>query len=336
MAESSFSDEKEGFLVKKKIVALIPTILASTIVFLLLSSCGRMSATDAASLASSSADAALTSTSTASPEPASSTADVTEATESSVAATSESSAEETSSASTEQSTVSTAETSAGADSTEASSGTGFTNDLLAKGMNAVDSYSRISKTTGAGEGVDPFVMIYTYSTVRKPYADHYSLEFPPSTTYSEDMVIGDTMYTRMEKDGAWEKYGPGEWQREKPLAFSYDLQAAKYDIDYQKLVYVNAGQENVNGADCIHYTVSGTFDGEYEPNPGMDKYPVTMTVSGDVWIADVNAVGPVLIRQRLLLKSDVTGTEGNHMKEETSVEDDTLDINSTVIEPPIK
>jgi hypothetical protein len=336
---TSSSDEKEGFLVKKKIVALIPTILGSTIVILLLSACGRMSATDAASLGSSSADAAATSisdTPTASPEPTSSTADVTEAAESSAAATSESSAEETSSASTEQSTVSTAETSAGADSTEASSGTGFTNDLLAREMNAVNSYGRISKTTGTSEGVDPFVTIYSYSTVRSPYADHYSLEFPPSSTYAEDMVIGDTMYTRMEKKGAWEKYGPGEWQREKPLTFSYDLQAAKYDIDYQKLVYVNAGNETVNGMECIHYQVSGTFDGEYEPNPGMEKYPVTMTVSGDIWIADINAAGPALIRQRLLLKSDVTGTDGSHMKEETSLEDDTLDINSTVIEAPIK
>lgn len=332
-------DEKEGFLVKKKIVALIPTIFASIIVFLLFSACGRMSATDAASLGSSSADAAATSisdTPTASPEPTSSTADVTETAESSAAATSESSTEETSSASTEQSTVSTAETSAGTDSTEASSGTGFTNDSLANEMNAVESYRRISKTTGISEGSDPFVMIYTYSTVRKPYADHYSLEFPPSTTYSEDMVIGDTMYTRMEKEGKWEKYGPGEWQREKPLAFSYGLQAAKYDIDYQKLDYVNAGNETVNGMECIHYQVSGTFDGEYEPNPGMEKYPVTMTVSGDVWIADINATGPALIRQRLLLKSDVTGSNDNHMKEETSLEDDTLDINSTVIEAPIK
>jgi len=56
------------------------------------------------------------------------------------------------------------------------------------------------------------------------------------------------------------------------------------------------GNETVNGMECIHYQVSGTYDGEYEPMPDTEKYPVTMTVSGDVWVADINAAGPALIR----------------------------------------
>ena len=48
--------------------------------------------------------------------------------------------------------------------------------------------------------------------------------------------------------------------------------------------------------ECIHDQVSGTYDGEYEPMPDTEKYPVTMTVSGDVWVADINAAGPALIR----------------------------------------
>jgi hypothetical protein len=322
---------------KKRTFALIPAILSSIIVFLLLSSCGRMSATDAASRDSSSADAAsasVRSTPTASPEPTTSAAETSAETESSSAATSESSAVETSSASTEQAT--TASESAGTDSTEASSGSGYTDDQLAKGMNDADSYRRIIKTTTTSEGAEPFVIIHDFSTVRNPYADHYILEFPGSTSYSEDMLIVDTMYTRMEKDGKWEKYGPGNWQREKPLAYSYSLQATKYVIEYQKLTYKDMGQEDVNGMKSTHYAVSGTYDGEFEAMPDTEKYAASITISGDIWIADVNAVGPVLISQRIELKTDVTIDKDNHVKEELIVEDDTLGINSTVIEPPIK
>lgn len=211
----------------------------------------------------------------------------------------------------------------------------FTNDLLVQGMNAVDSYNRVSKITDTYETGESNVDIYTYAMTRSPLSEQSIMDLVSADAYDESITIEDTFWTRSEKDGVWQKYLAGEWGAEKPLEFHYNLKTIDYPIDYGKLTFKETGKETVNDVACTRYVISGSYkDDNYVPDQGTDKMPLEIAVTGNVWISDGSSVEPALIRQRIIVNTDVTVSEGKHEIVQTALEDDLMNINSTLINAP--
>lgn len=243
----------------------------------------------------------------------------------------------TTKATTKSGAATTATTKAGATTkgTTLSGTTAFTNSLLIAGMNKTNSFTRTSKVTTTSPGYEPDVVIYGFANVRSPLSDQYILDLVSASVYNEDITIKDTYYNRTEKNGNWDTYGPGDWQSEIPLAFKYDLKVIEYPITYDKLTFTKVGPEKVNGVDCIRYKLSGSYKDTYTPDPSAPKTPITVTVSGEVWVADGSVIAPALIRQRILVKVDETLVDGTHLQQDKALEDDLTNINSTKINPPV-
>jgi len=232
-------------------------------------------------------------------------------------------------------TTATTKSGATTKGTTISGSTVFTNTLLTQGMNKTESFTRTSKVTTTSPGYTPDVVIYGYANVRSPLSDQYILDLVSAGAYNEDITIKDTYYNRTEKTGKWDKYGPGDWSSEKPLAFEYILRVTDFPITYDKLTFTKVGPEKVNGVDCIRYKLSGTYQEIYTPDQSTEKIPTSVTISGEVWIADGSAVAPALVRQRILAKVDTTQTDGTHLLSDINLEDDLTNINSTKINPPV-
>jgi hypothetical protein len=233
-------------------------------------------------------------------------------------------------------TTTTATTKSGATTkgTSISGSTVFTNSLLTQGMNKTDSFTRTSKVTTTSPGYTPDVVIYGFANVRLPLSDQYILDMVSAGAYNEDITIKDTYYNRTEKNGKWDKYGPGDWSSEKPLAFEYILRVTDFPITYDKLTFTKVGPEKVNNVDCIRYKLSGTYQEIFTPDQTTEKIPTSVTISGEVWIADGSVVAPALIRQRILAKVDTTMVDKTHLLSDINLEDDLTNINSTKINPP--
>jgi hypothetical protein len=114
-----------------------------------------------------------------------------------------------------------------------------------------------------------------------------------------------------------------------------------YPINYEKLTLAPAGNEQVNGVNCIKYSVSGSYQDEFSFKTSPQKFPITLSASGNIWIADDPVIKQVIISQRITVKTDIVNTQikdkqGSmlHIISEDIIEDDILDINSATIQSP--
>ena len=92
----------------------------------------------------------------------------------------------------------------------------------------------------------------------------------------------------------------------------------------------------MNNIICIKYTVSCTYSEEFTDERSGDKYPITLSESGAIWIADDAAIKTAIIRQRIKVNTDITisAEKAIHAVSEDVIEDDVMDINSVKIAPP--
>lgn len=99
--------------------------------------------------------------------------------------------------------------------------------------------------------------------------------------------------------------------------------------------FTKAGIEKVNDVNCIKYTISGTYAGvfSFDFSP-KETYPIKLAASGSIWIADDTAVKQVMIRQHIMIETDITYNSENTNTKDV-IEDDVTDVNSTVIQPPV-
>lgn len=69
-----------------------------------------------------------------------------------------------------------------------------------------------------------------------------------------------------------------------------------------------------------------------------DKWGNSLSASGTLWISEDPKIGPAMIRQCLTVNSDIVFFDQNnnptHYLSEDIIEDDVMDVNSTVIEAP--
>ena len=211
----------------------------------------------------------------------------------------------------------------------------FTNEILEQNIEKLDSYRRIIRTiTPATATTSKWETIKEFAYIKNPVSRYMKLDFPDSGSYHEEIIIGGIMWNRISKDEAWTEWN--EWYAEKPAILEYDLSTQPYPINYGKLTYTKAGTENINGINCIKYTVSGTYSEEFTDERSGDKYPITLSASGTIWIADDAAIKTAIIRQRIKVNTDIIyGVEkAIHAVSEDVIEDDVMDINSVKIAPP--
>ena len=212
----------------------------------------------------------------------------------------------------------------------------FTNEALEQNIERLDSYRRIIRTiTPATATASKWETIKEFAYIKNPVSRYMKLDFPDSgSSYLEEIIIGGIMWNRDSKDGVWTEWN--EWYADKPTAFEYDLSTQSYPINYGKLTYTEAGTENINGINCIKYTVSGTYSEEFTDERSGSKYPITLSASGTIWIADDAAIKTAIIRQRIKLNTDIIYDveKAMHAVSEDVIEDDVMDINSVKIEPP--
>lgn len=216
----------------------------------------------------------------------------------------------------------------------------ISNDLLKKNMEALISYRRKIKTSTTCEGQksEKYVEL---AYIKEPFSSYMLQDFITAGAYDEEIIIDGIMWSRMGKNEKWGKYMPGEWATDPPRTFKYDMRTLMYPINYEKLTYTDEGTEEVNGVNCIKYTVSGTYNDEFTFDLSPQIYPITLTASGTIWISDDKDIKQVIICQRLKLNTDIVDTvmkdsNGNptHTIFEDTLEDDVLDINSAKIEAP--
>jgi hypothetical protein len=217
----------------------------------------------------------------------------------------------------------------------------ITNDLLEKNMMAADSYRRKTKTTTKIEGQPDFVEIGECAYIKNPLSAYNLLDFVSAGSYTEELIINGTMWSRAKKDDKWDKCEPGQWFKDPPLAFKYKLSVLHFPISYEKLKYEKVGNENVNGLNCIKYTVSGTYNDEITFELSKDKFGITLSATGTIWIAEDPTIKQVIVRQRITVDSDIinkTLSAGkgnpNHVISKDIIEDDVIDLNSAEIQPP--
>ena len=212
----------------------------------------------------------------------------------------------------------------------------FTNADLEQNIKKLDSYRRIIRTITPATATRPkWETIKEFAYIKNPVSRYMKLDFPDSgSSYLEEIIIGGIMWNKESKDGAWTEWN--EWYADKPTTFEYDLSTQSYPINYGKLTYTEAGTENMNGINCIKYTVSGTYSEEFTDERSGDKYPITLSASGTIWIADDAAIKTAIIRQRIKVNTDITisAEKAIHAVSEDVIEDDVMDINSVKIEPP--
>jgi hypothetical protein len=216
----------------------------------------------------------------------------------------------------------------------------ITSSILQQNMEAVNSYRRKTKTVTTCEGKQSEKK-EEYAYVKNPFSSYIMLDFVTSGSYNEEIIVSDTMWSRMKKDIKWDKALPGQWFADPPRTFKFSLSTQMYPINYEKLTLTPSGNEQVNGVNCIKYNVSGSYQDEFSFKTSPQKFPITLSASGDIWIAADPAVNQVIISQRITVKTDIVNTEikdkqGSplHIAMEDEIEDDILDINSTTIQAP--
>ena len=208
--------------------------------------------------------------------------------------------------------------------------TSFSNDVLIQNMENLNSYRRkINTVTTYVTSETPWESTKEFAYIQNPLSRYFKLEFPTSGSYVEEIIIGDKLWDRTSPTEGWAAYE--SYELEIPLALKYDISTQPYPIDYGKLTFVESGAEKVNGVNCIKYTVSGTYKDEFS-HITSDKYPIELTASGTIWIADDTAIKQAIIRQRITVNTDIYET---HSISQDVIEDDVMDINSTVIQPPM-
>lgn len=216
------------------------------------------------------------------------------------------------------------------------SGPVFSNEALKENMEKLDSYRRITRTvTTSPESKDKWESIKEFAYIRNPVSRYFKLYFPDSGgSYQEETIIGSKMWDRSGKDEVWTEWN--EWYYDPPVSFKYDIDTQPYPIDYGKLKYAEAGTERINGVNCIKYTVSGTYSDELTFEGSPEKFPITLSASGTIWIADDPAIKTAIIRQRITVNTDITISKekAEHSVSEDVIEDDVMDINSVKISPP--
>lgn len=212
----------------------------------------------------------------------------------------------------------------------------FTNGILEQNIEKLDSYRRIIRTvTAATATTSKWESIKEFAYIKNPISRYMKLDFPDSgSSYLEEIIIGGKMWNRDSKDGVWTEWN--EWYAEKPATLEYDLSTQPYPINYGKLTYTEVCTEKINGINCIKYTVSGTYSEEFTDERTGSKYPITLSASGTIWIADDAAIKTAIIRQRIKVNIDIIyNTEkAVHAVSEDVIEDDVMDVNSVKIEPP--
>ncbi len=214
----------------------------------------------------------------------------------------------------------------------------ITNDLLVQNMMALNSYYRSILSITSEPGQEPWEEYDEFAYVKDPFAEYTLLDFRSASTTSEDIILGDIYYSRM-NDEKWTKSLPGNWYTERTPEYRYELSTQHFPIDYGKLTFTPVGNEKVNGVDCVKYALSGKYDDEYiDMNT---KFRITLSGTGHVWISADPVIKEVIIRQRVTFDVDMQTVElkdeqGNPLRSSPQVviEDDITMINSTVIQPP--
>lgn len=211
----------------------------------------------------------------------------------------------------------------------------FSNDLLKQNIEKLNSYRRKinTVTTDAATGKQGGSR-KEFAYVRNPLSRYFKLEFPVTGSYTEEIIIGDKLWNRSRPDQEWTAWD--SYETDKPVTFKYDVSTQPYPIDYQKLTFAKAGTEKVNGVNCIKYTVAGSYKDEFSFDVSPQKYPIEVTASGAIWIADDAVIKQAIIRQRITVNADITVGRDNasHIVSKDVIEDDVTDVNSTVIKPP--
>lgn len=217
---------------------------------------------------------------------------------------------------------------------EAHTNAGFSNEILIQSIEKLDSYRRIIRTVVAATATTKkWESIKEFAYIRNPISRYMKLDFPDSgSSFTEEIIIGSKMWSRMTKDEAWTEWN--EWYYDPPVSFKYDISTQPYPIDYGKLTYTNAGSEKVNGVNCIKYIVSGSYKDEFTFENSPEKFPITLSASGTIWIADDLAIKTAIIRQRITVITDITAGKDSVAHSEEAIEDDVMDVNSTVISLP--
>lgn len=250
--------------------------------------------------------------------------------------------ETTATSETTVSSESAAETSAVTDSGNATES--VSNDLLQKDMEAVDSYRRrvFYISTPPKEAGSPIDVTTESAYVKDPFAVSYKNESKAFGSYTEQIIIGDTIWERSSKDGEWKSSTPDPVT--KP-SFQYSTRPMHYPIDFEKLSLAQAGNEQVNGFDCVKFDVSGSYQGEFTLYEGTEYEAVqqiSLSCKGSIWISFDPVLGQILIRERITVNRDTVDPknldqDGNvqHSFAEDVIEDDLLDINTVVIKAPV-
>ncbi len=210
----------------------------------------------------------------------------------------------------------------------------FSNDVLTQSILNLDSYSRRIRHVTDPDG-SPWEAIKEFAYVKNPVARHIKLDFPTAGSYSEDIIIVDKLWDRMSPTEEWAAYDSGNFFLSEPVMLKYDLSIPYYTVDYGKLTYVKVGTENVNGVNCIKYTVSGSYKDIYTDDYDY-TYNISLSASGSIWIADDPIIKQAIIRQRITFDADITSVTDIrvHNIYKDVIEDDITNINSTVILPP--
>lgn len=209
----------------------------------------------------------------------------------------------------------------------------LSNTVLKENIEKLNSYRRIVRTVTATAGINSKgESIKEFAYIRNPLSRYIKLDYPDRGSFSEETIINGKCWDRMSKDEKWTEWQ--EWQSEKPLTFTYDLSTQLYPIDYGKLKYTQAGTEKINGINCIKYDVSGTYSDEFTFEYSTQKYPITLSASGTIWIADDRAIMTAIIRQRITVITDITTGTDRIVHTEDTIEDDVFDVNSAVISAP--
>jgi hypothetical protein len=240
------------------------------------------------------------------------------------------------------SSESTAETIAATDSGNGTQS--VSNDLLQKDMEAVDSYRRkvFYISTPPKEAGSPIDVTTESAYVKEPFAVSYMNESKAFGSYIEQIIIGDTIWERSTKDGEWKSSTPDPVT--KP-SFQYSTRPMHYPIDFEKLSLAQAGNEQVNGFDCVKFDVSGSYQGEFTLYEGTEYEAVqqiSLSCKGSIWVAFDPVLGQILIRERITVNRDTVDPknldqDGNvqHSLAEDVIEDDVTDINAVVIKAPV-
>ena len=308
----------------------------------LLAACGRTSQTGSDAQVGTNGENATTAAVTSTGSEASTAAATT--TEASTAAATATEASTAAATMTEASTAAatTAETSAV--SVSGNGAAAVSDNLLQKDMEAVDSYRRkvFYISTPPKEAGSPIDVTAVSAYVRNPVAISYTNESKAFGSYIEQIIIADKMWERSAKDGAWTTSTPDP--ATKP-SFQYSTRPMHYPIRFEKLSLSKAGNEQVNGFDCVRYDVSGSYQDEFTLYAGTEnesKQQISLSCKGSIWVSFDPVLGQILIRERITVNRDTSDPKNldqdgkvQHSLAEDVIEDDILDINTVTIKAPV-